>query len=517
MLQEQSPWSSYLPLLPPCESYEVTDAKCPQFTEIVENNTDRDTITIQLKALFETLCQYWDQGYSRYIATQIHDHQGNALRDVEPSFAIKLKTSPWVPAVVMKPVTKSRGDGKEKIDLIPDVTLLKPDSVFLHCPKIAQLLAHHVPYLVPECSRNSTFPDFLGVKRDVSLDFVKSLLIGWSKRDSETPDVPAEFHTHMSHVRSVYAYLQENLPPKDLQDLVYQHPVIFTVPKIGDDPEELLMGQFLKRDEVRWSDPSGLFSKYRDTLQNLDHHKLWKPTISHLYSDIVEFFERGARIQEQPDMIEYGRLLIHIASTAHMSRGLPDALKIFTILGQMILKDEKNPSGADTLAAMNVQKLREILKREPCLPIQTGQWKSVDSQPLIADDKQKMKMFQKKEGLLFVDCGEKLIGGERRKRQGNVTLQWSCTIVTTWVKFVSDVSIQIMHKIIKLLLKDTRDACRYVLCNSVTFNNLRKFMKLNLNESVTGRNNGLLLKLVTYSHLYQNNMTEIKVISPFPT
>lgn len=67
----------------------------------------------------------------------------------------------------------------------------------------------------------------------------------------------------------MYMYLDEKLSRKDAQDLFHNHPAIF-VPLLSHSQikeGEVLVGTMLKREEVWWSDPTDLFTKYRGSLE----------------------------------------------------------------------------------------------------------------------------------------------------------------------------------------------------------------------------------------------------------
>ena len=76
---------------------------------------------------------------------------------------------------------------------------------------------------------------------------MKDCLIKWSAREKESPDEPTRFITTLRHIKDVYKYLQENLPPKQLQDLLHDHSAIFypCSPEAASNPECLVEGKFV--------------------------------------------------------------------------------------------------------------------------------------------------------------------------------------------------------------------------------------------------------------------------------
>ena len=75
---------------------------------------------------------------------------------------------------------------------------------------------------------------------------MKDCLIKWSAREEENPDV-TRFITPLRHIKDVYKYLQDNLPPKQLQDLLHEHSAIFypCTPEAASNPECPVEGKFL--------------------------------------------------------------------------------------------------------------------------------------------------------------------------------------------------------------------------------------------------------------------------------
>ena len=53
---------------------------------------------------------------------------------------------------------------------------------------------------------------------------IKKFLIGCGERKDEEPAI---FCAELEHIKNVYEYIQQNLPQKDIQDLLHEHPVIF--------------------------------------------------------------------------------------------------------------------------------------------------------------------------------------------------------------------------------------------------------------------------------------------------
>ena len=169
-------------------------------------------------------------------------------------------------------------------------------------------------------------------------------------------------------------------------------------------------GRFLFGSEVVWSDETGLFDKYRDSLLSSDPStaKLYRFPLSAVYPpDMHEFFTRTVRIGENPGIPQLAQLLVHIASTCVVPKALPDALAIFALIGRRLLGD--GDVGGALAGALGQ------LKAEKVVPGKNGIWLGLERCPMISDDRNLEKMFPEDAAVFFVDCGEKLgVGNARR-------------------------------------------------------------------------------------------------------
>ena len=65
----------------------------------------------------------------------------------------------------------------------------------------------------------------------------------------------------------------------------------------------------------------------------------------------------------------------------------------------------------------------KVLRGSSVIPVKGCRWVSRDSHAMVADDKAMERLFQGKEGVYFVDLGERLGGNRGRGRgsgEGNV-------------------------------------------------------------------------------------------------
>jgi len=176
-------------------------------------------------------------------------------------------------------------------------------------------------------------------------------------------------------------------------------------------------GTFLYKTETRWSDPIGLFDKYENSLlaDSLSYSHCFRHSLASLYAalDMERFFRESCRIQIVPDWSEYLRLLVHISTSSHQS-GLGDALRIFSHIGHGLARS------SDEIKAQ-LSSAITIIGNECVIPSKSNRWVALNCRPMIADDPQLEKLFQEKQEVIFVDCGEKFgIGDKRKLNKGNM-------------------------------------------------------------------------------------------------
>jgi hypothetical protein len=312
---------------------------------------------------------------------------GQQLREVETSFGLMLKNHPWIPATVGR-----------------DSRLLCGKDLFVKTQDVLSLLANHVSYLFQHNVGGSTFGSYLGIRKSIDVDFVADLLKKWCQR-SDDEKLPVKFSTSLAHIRAVYEYLHSNMIPKKFTELISTYPVIFyACPPIADW-HAVTTGMFLMNTEAVWLDPSCLFEKYHDSLNEvspLSNNSLCRYILQPVYPDKQEFVCRVLQVQRTPDEGQFIQLLIHIATTCTIQKALRDVLTVFSVVGKNITKDR------DGAVSASVKKQVELLKTEKVFPTKKGVWVELESCPMIADDRKMEKLFSTDPTVFFVDCGEKL-------------------------------------------------------------------------------------------------------------
>ena len=330
---------------------------------------------------------------------QVLNASGHELREVDTSFGMMLKNVAWLPAMV----SHAGYQYSRRLDV--------GSKLFVKSRDALRLLAGHVPYLLPDPLPTSTLATFLGIQRTINVDFTAKLLKSWCDR-AGSPSAPTTFRTSLQHIKAVYSFLDQHMTKHQLQELLHNHPVIFYPCCSSHDVSSsaIVEGKFLYRSEVEWTDETGLFEKYRESLLNADpvSAKLYRYPLCAVYSDMEEFFTRTVHVIRSPGISELVQLLVHISATCVVPKSLADVLSIFAVIGRALLATDNN----DDL----VRRVLEQLKAEKVIPGKNGCWLSLDCHPMIADDQNLAKMFPADAAVFFVDCGEKLGVGNVRKK-----------------------------------------------------------------------------------------------------
>ena len=79
---------------------------------------------------------------------------------------------------------------------------------------------------------------------------------------------------------------------------------------------------------MRWHDQTGLFNKYRKSLEDHQLKDLCRFSLKRIYPDMKEFFVGGARIDHESTIPEVVALLKHIVNTNSVQKALPDVLQV---------------------------------------------------------------------------------------------------------------------------------------------------------------------------------------------
>lgn len=392
----QSPWEPFYQMWPCTDdgSYEVKDFSCPEFEYLVKHNTNKNTYTQQMQKLCELLDRDWDSYYSKYIVTSVYFQENqHAVHETQSSFAINLQQLPWLPAKQTCLITNF-----DKVSTEIKISHQKPNIVYLNSHKLESLLGHTVFYLAANLSSNSSFSSFLQIKSVISADTIVNLLIKWGNRPDETSKIPTEFCTSLSHIKSVYRYLCDELNNKRLQDLFHTKPVVF-VPNNDNviwEQNDNFVGKMYKREELWWDDSTRLFKKYHSHLVKYQMSCSNKKEIANTYGDMLDFFYTAVRVFKYPQLYEYGEL-IQVLTYSLPEEVLKDVLALFNLIGEkmFLVSHSKDPT-LTTVFEEDKKKLLKQIQNEAIFPTKNGLWVSLAEHPIIADDKELEKMFSDK-------------------------------------------------------------------------------------------------------------------------
>jgi len=343
------------------------------------------------------------------------------LRDTDTSLSILLRTYSWLPATKVE----YEMDGEDYVRKNVSVTMMPPSCIYLPLPDIESLMAHTVMYLQSDVNQQSSFRHFLKLKSSASIDEVKSNLIRWGER--REPNKAAVFFTSLEHIKRVYKYLQQNLAPKPTQDLVKDNPIIFVPLKFSPQQpiqNRVVAGKFLLRTEVWWNEQTGLFTKYKTSLQEYHMDLAKKEIINVLYLDtqeVYDFLVRGGRIAMNPDVVEYGEFLVFLSSILSLADKtvLPDLLLLYETIGsylQSVPDTDREASTRQMVLETNKNKLLSCLKGHKVFATKALKWASMEDKPLIADNRELEKFFKVKP-VHFLDLEEKVQAKGRNYRR----------------------------------------------------------------------------------------------------
>ena len=350
--QVHSPWGEES-LLWPTEKSEfiIQDYHSAELEGLITRNQtpSGEKYVSQMKNLCSYLDKNWESKFSRYCVTRVHDKEGIPIKEVDTSFSILLKTASWLPATQME---TSLGLGGLVVQ--EQTTVMKePNILYIKSETVEKLLLDKILYLDTQLSCKE-FHQFLGLKNSVSVDIMKEYILKWSERITESS--PSDFCSSLEHMINVYSFLGKELKRKEFQELLKEKPVFF-VPNMGSNlvhnTSEILPGKMLSRDEIWLCDPTGLFEKHRQILEEFHSEICHKRTIQDFYKDkpeLIELFSQEGKLDPQPKVEEYLELLCLLCSTCtpKEEKIVSDALYIFSVLGAELGKLPKSLSEEQT-------------------------------------------------------------------------------------------------------------------------------------------------------------------------
>lgn len=326
--QLSSPWSSDVELLPASPDYVIVDHVSAELAQL-QSNERRATFFKEMRTLFQLIEANFDESFRAVTSASIQNGDGVVLRSVDSTFGMCLKLMPWLPAVRRMYSTSPPHQPQDFPCVLP------AGQVYVRSPVVEELLAHRVPSLACPLSASSSFAEFMKLKRNVTVEAVKEMLVEYSKSSAEemASNAQHEVIASRSHIKRVYKFLSDHLSPKDLQELFESHPVIFHSRATSTESRfhDVTRGVFLCRDQTWWKDPSGLFGKYRKQLLGPETRELFRSELWFEYRehDLLDMFVRVGRVPIGPDFNSFAKLLVEIArSTAFSPQTHEDILKV---------------------------------------------------------------------------------------------------------------------------------------------------------------------------------------------
>lgn len=413
--QETSPWSPMKDLWTKSTSaYTIEDCECSEFHALVCNNSDMSSYNAQMKTMCELLDRDWDSKYSRYTTTQVRDDRENVLTETESSFSINLRKLSWLPSKKGAVVVIGRGEMKIEYS----ECLSSPYQVYLPSRDFLGLLSYTVTYADVHLSNKSSFAKFLGIKHILEINDVRSRLIQWATRKGPKNE-KAIFQTSLMHIKQVYGYLVDSLPPKQIQELFDNHPIIFVpvaTSKIAS-ADSIVVGEMLNKNEVWWKDPTGLFPKYKEMLESFHLDTCHRRDLDHIYHDMPDLFSR-LRVQLCPSLTEYSEFLVAISGILQLidKNVLEDVLTLYTTIGESLNPKSGHEPHIQQILDIEKKNVLTMLRKQKVFATKKDLWVCIRDNPLIPDNLEFEKMFQDKADVHFLQLEKKCSLQDKRKK-----------------------------------------------------------------------------------------------------
>ncbi|XP_073684891.1 uncharacterized protein [Garra rufa] len=390
---ESKPWSR-----PADDRYVIEDQQCAEFqTLVTADDLTAHSKLQQRQALISILDKNWDTGekYSQYLRVQVYDSQGRSVREARSSFYHLLTQLSWVPT------------RRPPWDENQPVSYLQPKSVYIFSTEVHQLLGSHVDYAygaqVP-----SEFTRAIGMRHTVRveemIDYLKRWCIKVSDNPSEEPE-GADFTTTVDHIHTVYRYLSAECTSVQLRDLFQYAPAVFIE---YDRNDNWCSGRFYHLKEVCWSDPTGMFHRYKELIRRADsgiqEPKVLAPFYTNL-QDMKSFF-KSLNMQLSPSMKQYVSLLEAVCESSPRATGdvVQDVSVIFAKLADICKTHVHGDQDQDTQLIQNYcDSLKKMVSDKKVFPTKTSGWVTLDRKPMISDNPNLEKIFNSHDSVFLLN------------------------------------------------------------------------------------------------------------------
>ncbi|XP_072882566.1 uncharacterized protein [Hemitrygon akajei] len=366
--------------------YVVDDYVCEELHRLLTVDLSENLKWKQRVNLLRLLDRNWDAGsrLSQYRSARVFNSQDKVLRnDLDSSFAIYLKTLPWLPS-------KSPTVGSSEFCN----AYLRPIEVFLSSQSLLELLANSVSYVCCDLLEQSTFATFIGIKTSITVEMMLNHFKLWCVKSppSESGElVGAEFRTTADHIYRVYAYLGRNCSHNQLKEMFERYPAVFV-------PNSSESGKFYHLKEVCWHDPTKMFLRYKGKIReaggSFQEPRLLAPFYG-LREDLKDLFRKSLNVEKVPSMRHYVDLLVLICGTISLPENtvLQDVSVIYAILAEKCCNYNDYGDSVELIPSY-CQTLKGMIKDERIFPAKDNRWVSLASCPLIPDDKHLERIFK---------------------------------------------------------------------------------------------------------------------------
>ena len=376
--------------------YLIDDLVCPEFEEILDT---RDHT--QLLHLARVLDIKWKSHFHQLRRIPVRDSQNKEITTTISSFLVKLQTTAWLPGDV--------GHNSPQ--------LCKPEDLYLKTPAVYAILDDFGHYF-SENLTDSAFVADIRLRSSVNLETVFEKLGEWSR------DV--EFCTSVNHMINIYDVIKKRFEEVDPAEL--KIPLIF-VPSEIREPDTKGQGKFYERGNVCLYDFSGVIL----TRDNLLHNKrilLFK----YYPKDTLNFFSRDLEIDMTPPIRDYMSIACALADETRLpdDRAYNDLMEIFSTIGSKCISKECDQSFQEFSSTCfdlrngygqmknyvdieNASFVYENLKEEKIFPTKRETFVSIKDKPLLSDDHDYQKIYEKEENVHFIDISvlKALLGGKQ--------------------------------------------------------------------------------------------------------
>ncbi|XP_076856187.1 uncharacterized protein LOC143510575 isoform X2 [Brachyhypopomus gauderio] len=340
----------------------------------------------QRQTLLSLLERHWDTGerYSKYLRAQVQDAIGRP-RDCGSSFYHQLTRLPWVPA------QRPTREGPRSIDF------LCPSAAYLFSDDVHRLLGSHAHYidLAP-----SEFSKATGMRHCMGVEEMVGYLKRWCRREPDGEEAGemagAEFTTTVEHIHAVYSYLQEQCSSTQLKELFQHSPAVFIEYERMD---EWCSGRFYHLKDVCWSDPTGMFVRYKDLIRRPESGIQEPKVLAPFYNSLQNMKDlfRSLNVEPSPSMKQYVDLLEAVCESAPLPTGevLQDVSVIFARLADKCKYHRHTEQDQDVeLNPPYCRSLKEMVTGKKVFPTKTLGWVTLARKPMVADSPNLEKIFK---------------------------------------------------------------------------------------------------------------------------